>query len=57
MNLSTLLSSLCSRVPGEDLTDKQILSIKSDLGVGSASGSEHGAWCRRCREPAGERWR
>ncbi|EPA7432718.1 TPA: hypothetical protein VDT85_006257 [Pseudomonas aeruginosa] len=32
MNLSTLLSSLCSRVPGEDLTDKQILSIKSDLG-------------------------
>ncbi|HCE6537100.1 TPA: hypothetical protein NH083_006563, partial [Pseudomonas aeruginosa] len=29
---STLLSSLCSRVPGEDLTDKQILSIKSDLG-------------------------
>lgn len=32
MNLSTLLSNLCSRVPGEDLTDKQILSIKSDLG-------------------------
>ncbi|HBO3104043.1 hypothetical protein ABL975_08910 [Pseudomonas aeruginosa] len=32
MNLSTLLISLCSRVPGEDLTDKQILSIKSDLG-------------------------
>ncbi|EPO6705897.1 hypothetical protein ACUDWF_005139 [Pseudomonas aeruginosa] len=32
MNLSTLLSSLCSRVPGEDLTDKQILSIKSDMG-------------------------
>ncbi|APB63674.1 TPA: hypothetical protein ACRNPD_006679 [Pseudomonas aeruginosa] len=33
MNLSTLLSSLSSRVPGEDLTDKQILSIKSDLGA------------------------
>ncbi len=33
MNLSTLLSSLTSRVPGEDLTDKQILSIKSDLGA------------------------
>ncbi|HCF6678684.1 TPA: hypothetical protein NII72_006102, partial [Pseudomonas aeruginosa] len=32
MNLSTLLSNLCSLVPGEDLTDKQILSIKSDLG-------------------------
>ncbi len=32
MNLSMLLSSLCSRVSGEDLTDKQILSIKSDLG-------------------------
>lgn len=32
MNLSTLLSNLCSRVAGEDLTDKQILSIKSDLG-------------------------
>ncbi|HBO4187420.1 TPA: hypothetical protein L4U01_003186 [Pseudomonas aeruginosa] len=32
MNLSTLLISLCSRVSGEDLTDKQILSIKSDLG-------------------------
>ncbi|WP_436423509.1 hypothetical protein [Pseudomonas aeruginosa] len=32
MNLSTLLGNLCSRVPGEDLTDKQILSIKSDLG-------------------------
>ncbi|HEK0229188.1 TPA: hypothetical protein ACKSZC_006164 [Pseudomonas aeruginosa] len=32
MKLSTLLSNLCSRVPGEDLTDKQILSIKSDLG-------------------------
>ncbi|HBO7062852.1 hypothetical protein ACM7V8_16775 [Pseudomonas aeruginosa] len=32
MNLSTLLSNLCSRVPGEDMTDKQILSIKSDLG-------------------------
>lgn len=32
MNPSTLLSNLCSRVPGEDLTDKQILSIKSDLG-------------------------
>ncbi|MFK1189472.1 hypothetical protein ACIUYA_33140 [Pseudomonas aeruginosa] len=33
MNLSTLLSSLCSRVTDEVLTDKQIRSIKLDRGT------------------------
>ncbi|OOK48105.1 hypothetical protein BM547_26065 [Pseudomonas aeruginosa] len=33
MNLSTLLSSLCSPVPDEVLTDKQIRSIKLERGT------------------------
>ncbi|EPG5762869.1 hypothetical protein L6988_006417 [Pseudomonas aeruginosa] len=33
MNLATLLSNQCSRVPDEVLTDKQIRSIKLDRGT------------------------
>ncbi|HBP1806627.1 TPA: hypothetical protein L5V89_006760 [Pseudomonas aeruginosa] len=33
MNLATLLSNLCSPVPDEVLTDKQIRSIKLDRGT------------------------